>query len=199
MAKTLPAAEPSPTPKPDKGPAQPKRKSTPAERLRQRDRRREANTPALWAKKKWKQLNQRTANGTRKHLGQSHRPFRWYTSHGVRLEITLEQFRQFVRDNWQTIQDIKAAGGVPSLDRIDPDGHYSVGNIQIIPITENLARRRPTAPKPSALPSDDNDDMQGLTTRPCLCSNPDIKGAREWLIDAIARRALEIMKEQSNG
>ena len=32
--------------------------------------------------------------------------------------------------------------------------------------------------------------------RPVLCTNPDVRGAREWLIDAIARRALEIFKEQ---
>jgi hypothetical protein len=35
-----------------------------------------------------------------------------------------------------------------------------------------------------------------ITATPSLCSNPDLKGAREWLIDALARRALEIMQEQ---
>ncbi len=39
-------------------------------------------------------------------------------------------------------------------------------------------------------------DQGGLTSRLSLCSNRDLKGAREWLIDAIARRALEILKEQ---
>jgi hypothetical protein len=47
-------------------------------------------------------------------------------------------------------------------------------------------------------PSQPEDTPPGLTTRRTLCSNPDLKGAREWLIDALARRALEIMKEQKN-
>lgn len=30
----------------------------------------------------------------------------------------------------------------PSIDRIDPDGHYELSNIQIIPLEENMARSR---------------------------------------------------------
>ena len=41
-------------------------------------------------------------------------------------------------------------------------------------------------------------DPKELRRYPVLCSNPDIKGAREWLIDAIARRALEILGQDGS-
>jgi hypothetical protein len=41
-----------------------------------------------------------------------------------------------------TIQAIWAAGGTPSIDRIDSDGHYSADNIQFIPWAENGRKAR---------------------------------------------------------
>ncbi len=37
-----------------------------------------------------------------------------------------------------------------------------------------------------------------IVTKKRLCSNPDIAGARKWLITALAKRALEIIKEQDD-
>jgi hypothetical protein len=45
-----------------------------------------------------------------------------YLVKGVRLEMQKEEFYWWVLENWSAAEMIFSNGGVPSIDRIDPDG-----------------------------------------------------------------------------
>jgi len=53
-----------------------------------------------------------------------------------------QEFYAWVEKNWSTAEAIFVAGGVPSVDRIDSDGHYALGNIRIIENAQNCANGR---------------------------------------------------------
>jgi hypothetical protein len=86
----------------------------------------------------WAALNDRTVNGS--HPRRDSQFAAHYLDRGIRLELTREQLADFVNANWGRIEEIRAAGGKESIDRIDPELHYSPGNIQIIPLSENIAK-----------------------------------------------------------
>ena len=97
---------------------------------------------------RWSRLNHRTINGSSP---------RWdcdsachYLKKGVRLEMTYAEFRDWcetqkdvIERMYRDAEELKDNGLRPSLDRIDPDGHYSISNIQILSWSDNcrLSRR----------------------------------------------------------
>lgn len=87
----------------------------------------------------WHSVNQRTVNGRWKLDARAHRS---YQAKGVKLEMTLEEFTSFCQLNWPKIEALRAAGQKPSLDRKNSDGHYSIDNLQIISLRENILKRR---------------------------------------------------------
>ena len=96
------------------------------------------HTPGGFATRKWNQINKRTINGSSPHWGcKSHRH---YLNKGIKLLITKNELKQFVTDNWSKITAMWEKGQTPSIDRIDSDGHYSLDNIQFIPLRENCRR-----------------------------------------------------------
>jgi hypothetical protein len=87
--------------------------------------------------KYWTTLNQRTINGSRPV--HSRRNVR-YMEKGIRLEMTREEFVAWVEENWPAIDKIYCNGGTPSIDRKDPNGHYTTSNMQIIELSENIGK-----------------------------------------------------------
>lgn len=97
-----------------------------------------------YAKGAWGSINQRTINGKyTDNPSVANNPQQVsYINKGIRLEFTQEEFYSFVEANSDIILKIYADGGKPSLDRIDTAKDYSLDNIQIIPLSDNLGKRR---------------------------------------------------------
>ena len=59
-----------------------------------------------------------------------------YRDRGIECRLTLyDVVRVWFRDNAWMLKS-------PQMDRIDPEGHYEMGNVRFIERSENLARRR---------------------------------------------------------
>lgn len=58
---------------------------------------------------------------------------RSYKKKGIKVEISLEQFENFWKNNSEKIVKIQEAGFIVSIDRINSFGNYSLENIRIIP------------------------------------------------------------------
>lgn len=93
-----------------------------------------------FAVRRWTSINTRTINGSYP---------RWYDKinarylkKGVRLEMTREEFNVFCELHKDLIENMYTNGQIPSIDRINPDGHYSINNIQIISFSENCRKSR---------------------------------------------------------
>ena len=84
---------------------------------------------------RWGDLNNRTVNGS--HPGWTSQTNRRYLDAGVELRMTRQEFYDFVLEQWEVIQIIRAAGGIPTIDRIGPSIHYELGNIRFISRSEN--------------------------------------------------------------
>lgn len=95
-------------------------------------------TPKGWAVNAWARINQRTVNGAKPNW--KNRAHRYYLEHGVRLEISKEDFYAWVVENWAQAEAVWAAGLKPSIDRIDSTGHYAIGNLRIISTDLNSTR-----------------------------------------------------------
>jgi hypothetical protein len=61
-----------------------------------------------------------------------------YVDRGIKFLMTIKDF-EFL---WK--RDAAHAMSKPSIDRIDPDGNYTLDNCRFIEIVENVARRRPS-------------------------------------------------------
>jgi hypothetical protein len=87
----------------------------------------------------WISLNNRTINGSNPKWNNKSTK-KYYLDKGIRLDITKEQLLQKITDNWNLIQDIRKTGQRPSLDRIDSNGHYELGNIRFITGNKNSSK-----------------------------------------------------------
>lgn len=67
------------------------------------------------------------------------RSYSRYGGRGIKFMIDREEFYAKFEKRVKLYID---AGEVPSIDRIDPDGHYEIGNIQIIPQVDNTNEMR---------------------------------------------------------
>lgn len=68
---------------------------------------------------------------------------RTYITRGIKclLGENMQEVRKVLHENFEEdIRQLLANGYLPSVDRIDPFGHYELGNIQIISLEENLSR-----------------------------------------------------------
>jgi hypothetical protein len=64
---------------------------------------------------------------------------RSYKKKGTKVEISLEEFENFWKNNSEKIMKIQEAGYIVSIDRINSFGNYSLDNIRIIPNHLNRA------------------------------------------------------------
>lgn len=67
-----------------------------------------------------------------------------YTEKGISNRLgNRPKIDQYLRDNFaDDIQKLLENREVPSIDRIDPDGHYEHGNVRVISRSENSKRAR---------------------------------------------------------
>lgn len=87
----------------------------------------------------WSKLNNRTINGSNPywHIQQTANS---YLSKGTMLVISKQEFRDWCDKNEKLIMDIYRSGKKPSVDRIDSSKHYSLDNIQILELMENIKK-----------------------------------------------------------
>lgn len=97
-----------------------------------------------WTVSRWRVINQRTVNGlyALESASSKNPQHISYLRKGIRIEISQEDFFDFCSDNEQKILQMMADDLRPTIDRIDIDGHYSLENIQIISLAENLSKDR---------------------------------------------------------
>lgn len=66
----------------------------------------------------------------------------------IKLKLSKDEFYSFCDFNRRKIMGFYSAGETPSINRIDPNGHYELGNIEIISLRENLSLTRKPNRKP---------------------------------------------------
>ena len=81
----------------------------------------------------WGNLNVRC--GKYKHL-RTENKCRSYES--IKIEFTREEYKDWCLANDELILSLSR----PSLDRIDPDKNYSLDNIRVIELVDNISRKR---------------------------------------------------------
>lgn len=87
----------------------------------------------------WSSINQRTVNGS--HPSWNHPEISRYLKKGIRLEMTHQEWKIFCSCYGWLIDVIYKAGETPSIERKNPEGPYSLDNIEIITLTENIKRQ----------------------------------------------------------
>lgn len=96
-------------------------------------------TIEYFIKYRWKDINKRTINGS-----QSHRIKRKnnasYLKRGIEVRMTKTEFRAFCIQNQDVITGLYAESKIPSIDRIDPSGHYEISNIRILDVSLNRGK-----------------------------------------------------------
>ena len=87
----------------------------------------------------WNCLNTRTINGSRP---QWNKPNCYhYLKKGTELRLSKNEYYLWCESNRLVIETIYSQGRTPSIDRINSDGHYEIGNIRIIPFELNNRRK----------------------------------------------------------
>lgn len=92
-------------------------------------------TLAYFKRTRWKHMNTRCYNGKYPDKSRSH------YQKGILLNMSKTEFYAFCDANQDKILDMYLDGKVPSLDRIDSNKHYSLNNIQIMELTENVRKK----------------------------------------------------------
>lgn len=78
----------------------------------------------------------------RRCVDPKHREYKGYGGRGIKFMLTMEDAKRlFERDNARSLKK-------PSLDRIDPDGHYSFENCRFIEFLDNITRHRQRISEP---------------------------------------------------
>lgn len=68
----------------------------------------------------------------------NHKRYSWYGGKGIKLLMNISDFKYlWFRDQAYMLER-------PSIDRIDPDGHYEIKNCRYIELSENATRSRKT-------------------------------------------------------
>lgn len=88
--------------------------------------------------KGWNSILQRTVNGRPQRTAKNESHLR----KGLRIEFTKEEFCSWVDANWDKYEAAYRAGRTPSVDRIDNAKGYSLDNIQLIDLRENMSKDR---------------------------------------------------------
>jgi hypothetical protein len=88
--------------------------------------------------KVWGSINSRTINGS--HPALNNKQCQSYLNKGIRLEITREELKQKITEDWIKIDLMIKNNQRPSLDRIDLTKHYTLDNIQFITQSKNSSK-----------------------------------------------------------
>lgn len=101
----------------------------------------------------WRTLNQRCVSGCYSNSPSvlASKQMQAYHKKNIRLEMTKDELRTFWYANEEKVKDIILSGGIPSIDRIDDDKHYSLDNVQILDRKENLHKSKGHSANPQKI------------------------------------------------
>ena len=74
----------------------------------------------------WNSMNSRVKKGI-------------YLKKGIQVEWSFDEFDAWLQTKWDIYDNIKKAGEVPSIDRINSNGNYCASNCRLIPNSVNSA------------------------------------------------------------
>ena len=103
-------------------------------------RNRYKTTARGWSLQAWKHINERAENHDGKNPAYA----------DVLIKITQSQFLEWCSDAYNVARQ-KYGQTKLSIDRIDNDGHYELGNLQIIPHSENAKKDKPNVCAPEGM------------------------------------------------
>lgn len=86
-----------------------------------------------FALRRWHKINARCVNGQKPSKYQS-----YSIGLGRRVEFTREEFNLWCERQRAMILSIIAGGDIPSIDRVDDAGHYTLQNMRVIILHENI-------------------------------------------------------------
>lgn len=69
----------------------------------------------------------------------------------IEIKMTREEFETWVNEFESQWNQIKESGDVPTIDRIDPEGHYEISNIRVLGRRENSRQNAPSKRRPQTL------------------------------------------------
>ena len=87
----------------------------------------------------WTTLNQRCVNGA--HFNDTPKNSA-YKKKKLLLEITKQEFIDWVDAVWSKFESLYSSGKTPSIDRIDNSIGYRISNMQVIDLKINMAKDR---------------------------------------------------------
>lgn len=92
---------------------------------------------------RWAAINQRTANGkfNSSFTAQNNPQTQSYQKKGITLELTFQEFKDWMLENEEKHNQIVLSGDNSSIDRLDETKGYSLDNIQMISLHENIEKR----------------------------------------------------------
>ena len=87
----------------------------------------------------WTTLNQRCVNGSHFHDTPRNAA---YKRKKLLLEITKQEFDDWVDTVWSDFESLYFSGKTPSIDRIDNSIGYRISNMQVIDLNVNMSKDR---------------------------------------------------------
>ena len=71
-----------------------------------------------------------------------------YAKNGIEVRMTKKEFYAWWDSNFYLMKKMYNSGAKPSVDRIDPNGHYEVSNLRVLERWDNvkMSRRRSKRP-----------------------------------------------------
>lgn len=92
---------------------------------------------------RWASINQRTINGKYNSSESVQRceQMKSYHKKQITIDITFEEFRNWMLDNEDLHNEIVESGNKSSIDRIDETKGYSLDNMRLISLHENIENR----------------------------------------------------------
>lgn len=94
-------------------------------------------------KRRWSSIQQRTINGkySTSLTAQTNPQFKSYHKRGITVNMSFEEFRAWMLSVEEIHNNIIKTGDNSSVDRINEDKGYEIGNIQLIPLHSNIEKR----------------------------------------------------------
>lgn len=92
---------------------------------------------------RWSSINQRCVNGkyTKSVSAQLSPQLLAYRKKGITVDMTFDEFIDWMLENKELFYMIKAEGEIPSIDRIDSNLGYAIGNLRLIALHTNIEHR----------------------------------------------------------
>ena len=94
-----------------------------------------------------------------------------YKKKGIEIRMSKEEWTAMWLENTENVLAIIAAGDRPSVNRINSDGHYEIGNVEIIPLSVNMKKSKNPTVKQDKLTVKERNRKNYLKSHPAARSN----------------------------